>query len=154
VPRDIVFVLDTSGSMAGVKMDQARKALRHGLDSLNPGDRFAVCRFSTTVGKYREGLVEASREQVDHAKRWVDQLQAAGGTAIDDALSAALAYRPDDLRRTFTVIFFTDGQPTIGETNPDKILKRFAAKNSAETRVFTFGVGDDVNAALLDQLAD
>jgi Ca-activated chloride channel family protein len=154
VPRDIVFVLDTSGSMAGVKMDQARKALRHGLDSLNPGDRFAVCNFSTTVSRYREALVEASREQVDHAKRWVDQLQAAGGTAIDDALSAALAYRPGDSRRTFTVIFFTDGQPTIGETNPDKILKRFAAKNTAETRVFTFGVGDDVNAALLDQLAD
>lgn len=154
VPRDVVLVLDTSGSMAGVKMDQARKAVRHCLDRLNPQDRFAVCNFSTTVGKYRDGLVESSREQVDNAKRWVDQLRAAGGTAIDDALAEALSYRTSEPDRTFTVIFFTDGQPTIGEVNPEKILKRFAAKNSANTRVFTFGVGDDVNAALLDQIAD
>ncbi len=154
VPRDLVLVLDTSGSMAGVKMDQARKALRYCLDHLNPQDRFAVCNFSTTVGKYREKLVDSSREQVEHAKRWVDQLRAAGDTAIDDALTEALAFRADDPGRTFTVIFFTDGQPTIGETSPEKILKRVAAKNTANTRIFTFGVGDDVNAAMLDQLAD
>jgi Ca-activated chloride channel family protein len=154
VPRDVVMILDTSGSMAGVKMDQARKALRHCLDTLNPQDRFAVCNFSTTVGKYRDQLVDSSREQVENAKRWVDQLRAAGGTAIDDALMETLSYRGSDPGRTFTVIFFTDGQPTIGETNPDKILKRFAAKNTANTRVFTFGVGDDVNAAFLDQIAD
>jgi Ca-activated chloride channel family protein len=154
LPRDVVLVLDTSGSMAGVKMDQARKAVRHCLDRLNPNDRFAVCNFSTTVGRYRDGLVESSREHVDNAKRWVDQLRAAGGTAIDDALSQALSFRADDPARTFTVIFFTDGQPTIGEVNPEKILSRFATKNSANTRVFTFGVGDDVNATLLDRLAD
>lgn len=154
IPRDLVFVLDTSGSMAGIKMDQARKAMRHCLDNLNPQDRFAVCNFSTTVGKYRDGLVDSSREQVDHAKRWVDQLRAAGGTAIDDALAEALSFRTNDPSRTFTVVFFTDGQPTIGEVNPDKILKRFGAKNTANTRVFTFGVGDDVNAAMLDQLAE
>jgi Ca-activated chloride channel family protein len=154
VPRDVVMILDTSGSMAGVKMDQARKALRHCLETLNPQDRFAVCNFSTTVGKYRDQLVDSSREQIDNAKRWVDQLRAAGGTAIDDALMEALSYRGSDPGRTFTVIFFTDGQPTIGETNPDKILKRFVAKNTANTRVFTFGVGDDVNAAFLDQIAD
>ena len=94
------------------------------------------------------------REQIENAKRWVDQLHAAGGTAIDDALSDALSYRGNDSGRTFTVIFFTDGQPTVGETDPNKIMKRFAEKNTANTRVFTFGVGDDVNAAFLDQLAD
>jgi Ca-activated chloride channel family protein len=153
-PRDLVFVVDTSGSMAGVKMEQARKAVRHCLGHLNPHDRFAVCNFSTTVGKYREALAPSSAEQVEHARRWVDNLKAAGGTAIDDALAAALAYRTEDPGRTFTVIFFTDGQPTIGETNPDRILKRVAGRNTANTRIFTFGVGDDVNAALLDQLAE
>jgi Ca-activated chloride channel family protein len=154
VPRDVVMILDTSGSMAGVKMDQARKALRQCLDTLNPQDRFAVCNFSTTVGKYRDQLVDTSREQVENAKRWVDQLRSSGGTAIDDALTEGLSYRGSDSGRSFTVIFFTDGLPTVGETNPDKILKRFLAKNTINTRVFTFGVGDDVNTVFLDQLAD
>src|SRR5262249_41949965 len=59
-----------------------------------------------------------------------------------------------DVERSFTVVFFTDGQPTVGETDPEKILKNFKDKNTANTRVFTFGVGDDVNAALLDRLSD
>src|SRR5439155_16347308 len=113
-PRDMVFVLDTSGSMAGVKMEQAKKALRHCLDNLNPEDRFAVLNFSTAVGKYREQLVESSREQVEHAKRWVDNLRTSGGTAIDDAMAAAQALQNSDSGRTFTIVFFTDGQPTVG----------------------------------------
>src|SRR5262249_59678549 len=85
---------------------------------------------------------------------WVDALEATGGTAINDALAAALDMRTTDPGRTFTIVFFTDGQPTIGETNKDKILQNVAKRNSANTRIFTFGVGDDVNATLLDQLAD
>lgn len=154
IPRDVVLVVDTSGSMSGVKMDQAKKAVKHCLTNLNAHDRFAVMNFSTTVTKYRDNLVDANSEQLEHAKKWVDNLRPAGGTAIQDALNSALEMRTSDDGRTFTVVFFTDGQPTIGETNPDKILKNVAAKNSANTRIFTFGVGDDVNATMLDQLAD
>ena len=88
------------------------------------------------------------------ANRWVDSLDATGGTAINDALTSALELRTKDAGRTFTIVFFTDGQPTIGETNVDRILKNVSAQNTASTRIFTFGVGDDVNAAMLDQLAD
>src|SRR5262245_20269881 len=77
-PRDVVFVLDTSGSMAGIKLDQAKKALRHCLDNVNSHDRFAVLNFSTTVGKYRDRLVDSSKEQVENAKRWVDNLRTSG----------------------------------------------------------------------------
>src|SRR5207248_5757486 len=70
------------------------------------------------------------------------------------ALAAALEYRPADEGRSFTVVFFTDGQPTIGETNVEKIVKNTLARNTANTRIFTFGVGDDVNATMLDQLAE
>lgn len=154
IPRDVVLVLDTSGSMAGVKLDQAKKALRYCLENLNAHDRFTVLNFSTAIGKYRDHLVERSSEQVDNAKRWIDRLSPSGGTAIDDALGEALALRPPDVSRPFVVVFFTDGQPTIGETNPDRILKRFNSRNSGNTRVFTFGVGDDVNATLLDQVAE
>jgi Ca-activated chloride channel family protein len=154
IPRDLVLVMDTSGSMDAVKMDQARKALKHCLSNLNSGDRFAVVTFSTNVRKYRDTLVEANSEQVDNAKKWVDGLKAGGGTAIEAALDTALELRTPDDSRTFTVVFFTDGQPTIGEMKPEKILANVTGKNSKNTRIFTFGVGDDVNTALLDQIAD
>jgi Ca-activated chloride channel family protein len=154
VPRDMVLVLDTSGSMRGVKMEQARKALKYCLDNLGPKDRFALLNFATTVNKYRGQLLDASTEQVNEAKKWVQKLEATGGTAINDAMAAALGYRSDDMGRSFTIVFFTDGQPTIGETNTDKILANIAAKNTANTRIFTFGVGDDVNATFLDAIAD
>jgi Ca-activated chloride channel family protein len=154
VPRDMVMVLDTSGSMRGVKMEQARKALKYCLDNLGAKDRFALINFATSVNKYRDGLLDATPDQVGEAKKWVEKLNANGGTAIDDALKAALAFRSKDEGRVFTVIFFTDGTPTIGVTDNDKILKNVAAANTANTRIFTFGVGDDVNATFLDALAD
>ncbi|HVS38300.1 MAG TPA: VWA domain-containing protein, partial [Gemmataceae bacterium] len=154
VPRDMVLVLDTSGSMRGVKMEQARNALKYCLDHLGPKDRFALIYFSTTVNKYRDALLDSTPENAAEAKKWVQKLEAKGGTAIDGAMAAALAYRGEDAGRSFNVVFFTDGQPTIGETDTDKILKNIAAKNTANTRIFTFGVGDDVNATFLDQIAD
>src|SRR5262245_8088827 len=156
IPQDVILVLDTSGSMAGEKMEQARKALKYCLDNLTAKDRFGLINFATVVNKYKEGLTDAGKDQVAQAKKWVDELEATGGTAIYDALEAALEFRPRDESRTFTIVFFTDGQPTIGEgdkINPEVILKNTIAKNTANTRIFTFGVGDDVNATLLDQLA-
>jgi Ca-activated chloride channel family protein len=152
----MVMVLDTSGSMQGVKMEQARKALKYCLDSLKPQDRFAVMNFATTVNKYRDALMDASSEQVADAKKWCDKLKATGGTAINEALMQAMALRSNDMGRSFTIIFFTDGQPTIGETNTDKIIKNVLAKNSTNTRIFTFGVGeaDGIDAAFLDRLAE
>jgi Ca-activated chloride channel homolog len=154
IPRDLVLVLDTSGSMDAIKMEQARKALKYCLSNLNSQDRFGVVSFSTNVRKYRDGLVEANSEHVDNAKKWVDGLKAGGGTAIQAGLDSALEMRASDEGRSFVVVFFTDGQPTIGEMKPENILKNVAAKNTNNTRIFTFGVGDDVNTAMLDQLAE
>ena len=154
IPQDMVFVMDTSGSMRGKKMDQAKSALKYCLGQLNKDDRFAVFQFATTVNPYEDKLLDASSEQVTRARKWVDELEATGGTAINAALEAALLLRSKDGDRPFTIVFFTDGQPTIGETDGDKIYKNIVAKNSANTRIFTFGVGDDVNTALLDRLAE
>jgi len=154
VPRDVVFVVDTSGSMRGVKLEQAKKALKYCLGNLNKDDRFAVVNFCSTVNKYRDELVESSEERVENAKKWVERLEATSGTAINDALMAALDMRTRDEDRTFTVVFFTDGMPTEGECCPQKILKNVEDKTCANTRIFTFGVGDDVNASLLDQVAE
>ncbi|HEX5271243.1 MAG TPA: VIT and VWA domain-containing protein, partial [Gemmataceae bacterium] len=155
IPRDVVLVLDTSGSMReNGKLDQAKKALTYCLNSLDKDDRFAMLNFATTVNRYKDGLLAATSDQVAVAKKWVNNLESTGGTAIYDALESALALRSKDEGRTFLVVFFTDGQPTIGETNIDKILKNTFAKNTTNTRIFTFGVGDDVNASFLDQLSD
>jgi Ca-activated chloride channel family protein len=154
VPRDMVFVLDTSGSMRGKRIEQARNALKYCLGQLAPHDRFAIMNFATTVNKYTTRLLPANTDEIQRAKKWVDDLEATGGTAIDDALATALGMRPGDDSRPFTIVFFTDGQPTIGETRPEVILKNVEAKNTAGTRIFTFGVGDDVNASMLDALAE
>jgi len=155
IPRDMVLVLDTSGSMRGPKMEQARKALKYCLGNLTSKDRFALINFATTVNRYKEKLIESDADQIAQAKKWVDELEATGGTAINDALASALDLRDaKEDGRTFTVVFFTDGQPTIGETNVETIMKNTLAKNTANTRIFTFGVGDDVNASMLDTLAE
>lgn len=154
VPRDLVFVLDTSGSMAGKRIVQARNALKFCLRNLNANDRFSVLHFANTVNRYSDGLESASADNVDRARQWVERLEATGGTAIQAALASALEMRPSDRERTFTVVFFTDGRPTVGETDLKKIQAHVSGKNTSTTRIFTFGVGDDVNATLLDGLAE
>ena len=154
VPRDLVLVLDTSSSMSDIKMQQAKKAVKFSLGQLKPEDRFGVLKFSTTVTPFRDKLVEANKDYLEAATKWVDGLKTSGGTALLPALEDALALRSDDPNRPFTLVFFTDGQPTVDETNPDRIVKKIGDKNTANTRIFTLGVGDDVNAAMLDQLAE
>jgi Ca-activated chloride channel homolog len=153
VPRDVVFVLDTSGSMREDKMAQARKALEDCIKALDKEDRFGVLSFATTVNHYARELKKAEKPAVDSAVEWVRKLEAGGGTAIGDALADALKMKTGDARN-FTVVFMTDGQPTIGETDPQAILKSAESAVKDGVRIFTFGVGDDVNTHLLDQLAD
>lgn len=153
VPRDMVFVLDSSGSMReDGKLEQAKKALKYGIDSLKPGDRFTVLNFATTVNSFSDKLVEQS--ELAAARKWVDGLEPTGGTAINDAMLEALKYQSSDKNRTFQVIFFTDGKPTVGETNVENILRNVDRNAAANTRIFTFGVGYDLDAGFLDRLAE
>ncbi len=154
IPRDFVYVIDTSGSMRGRRLAQAKKALRFCLDQLGENDRFAMINFASTVVKYHDSLQTASKGNLEAARRWVDDLEATGGTNIDGALKDALAMRSSDQGRTYTMVFFTDGQPTWGEKNPVKIMENVKKNNNGNTRIFSFGVGDDVNTVLLDGLAD
>lgn len=157
VERDFVFVMDTSGSMAGAKFTQALNALKHGLRTLRDRDRFAIVRFSTDVEVWRKELAPA-RENREAALSWVDALAVGGGTNIAGALEAALAF-PRDPARPFYLIFLTDGKPTVGSTrDPKEILGKLERARSEaggeSLRVFTWGVGYDVDPHLLDGMAE
>ncbi|MCK4306387.1 MAG: VWA domain-containing protein [Candidatus Eisenbacteria sp.] len=151
-PKDVVFVIDRSGSMKGVKIEQARDALAHCLQNLNPEDRFNVISFATSVDAFAERLQKVSRRTTRDALRFVESLKAAGGTNIGEALERALDVRSSSMRPAF-IVFLTDGLPTQGESDPQRILAQIGERNSSRVRIFPFGVGYDVNAVLLDQLA-
>jgi Ca-activated chloride channel family protein len=154
-PRAIRFVLDTSGSMQGAKIQQARDALRFFLRSLQPTDHFDVIPFSTEARPFFDKLVPAAKENVDRAVALCDGLEARGGTNIDEALGAALKPLPPDLTGTLPItVFVTDGQPTVGITDAEQLLAEVGKRNAAQQRIFVFGVGSDVNTRLLDSLAE
>lgn len=155
VPRDIVLCVDTSGSMAGEKIEQARNALRYAVRSLSPHDRFAIVTFATEPRRFRDALVAAGEGEREEALRFIEGIGAVGGTCIDDALQASLGYlEGGDAGRPGVVLFVTDGLPTIGERDPAAILERARKRAGSRVRVFAFGVGYDVNTHLLDRLAD
>ncbi|HVR39266.1 MAG TPA: VIT domain-containing protein [Thermoanaerobaculia bacterium] len=153
-PKDITFVLDASGSMAGAKMAQAKRALRYCLDNLNAGDRFEIVRFATDADALFGRLVDASRANVTKAKEYVDGVDAIGGTNPEEALSLALQSNADSSARPKVVIFITDGKPTVGETDDERLVKKVRDANSRRMRIFTFGIGDDLNTHFLDKLTE
>ena len=150
--KAVTFVIDTSGSMAGEKLEQAQTTLRYCINRLRPEDQFNVVRFSTASRSLFENLTAATPENVGRANTFVGELRAAGGTAIEDALSRALA-QENTSSRPHMIIFITDGLPTVGETDATRLVANAAAANRAEARVFTFGVGFDVDTTLLDAVA-
>ena len=155
LPKDVTFVLDTSGSMSeDEKLVQAKKALSYCLANLNPDDRFEIIRFSTEPEPLFGKLTSASDSAVADAQKFVAKLRPQGGTAIFDALHQAMSLRPDKSDRPYVVVFITDGMPTVGETNSDAIVAETDAAADSGTRVFCFGLGTDVNAHLLDRIAE
>jgi Ca-activated chloride channel homolog len=149
IAKDVLLVLDHSGSMDGDKFIQAQAALRYILKQLNPEDRFYLQAFSTGIETYASGLRPAS--EVNEALNWVDRLSAVGSTDINRALLEASAAA--DKERPSYLIFLTDGLPTQGVVNSAEILKNFNATAPANLRLFTFGVGYDVDTVLLDTLS-
>jgi Ca-activated chloride channel family protein len=149
IPKDVLLVLDRSGSMEGEKFMQAQEALRYILQHLNEEDRFNIITFSTGIETYARGLRPAS--EANEAMPWVDRLSAMGSTDINRALLEAAGMA--DRERPTYLIFLTDGLPTEGETESQKILDNLAGSAPSNLRLFPFGVGYDVDTFLLDSLA-
>jgi Ca-activated chloride channel family protein len=152
IGKRITFVIDTSGSMAGAKMKYAKKALEYCLNKLNPDDLFNVIRFSTDVETFVKKPVSASKDNVQRALNFTKRMEAAGGTAIDEALTTALAGHANSQEPNM-IVFLTDGHPTVGETSPEQIVKHVKNANTIAARVFVFGVGEEINTLLLDKIS-
>ena len=148
VAKDVIIVLDQSGSMQGEKWGQARAAARYVLEQLNPRDRFNVVLFSTGWRIYSDRLEGV--EVAGDAAGWIDAQMAEGSTDINGSLLTALAMA--DAERPTTILFLTDGLATDGVTDTPSILENLKAAARPNVRIFAFGVGDDVDTFLIDAI--
>lgn len=169
--QDVVFVLDTSGSMSGEKIEQAKNALGYCIDRLDKNDRFTIVRFSTGFDTWSDAPKAATPEARREAREWFMQFPASGGTNIADTMAEVVRIEQarmteaDQSRRStpvrvslppFVVVFLTDGN---GNRNPDEIMNMLQASAGDKStgqrmRIFPFGIGHDVNTLLLDRLAN
>lgn len=157
LPKDIVFVIDRSGSMEGEKIEQAQGALQFILGQLNPEDRFSIVGFDDRLALFSTILEPVERATLDDARRFVSRLTADGSTDLEAALQAGLAiFAKSEARAGASrlVVFLTDGLPTAGIVDEALIADLVTRANRRiEARLHVFGVGYDVNTHLLDRLA-
>lgn len=152
IPKTILFVIDKSGSMSGKKVEQARAAMKFVLKNLDEKDLFNIVTYDTTIQTFKPELQRMDKETLAEAIGFVETIYAGGGTNINEALQTGMEYLKDPKRPTY-IVFLTDGLPTAGEKNEMKIVENCVKKNKVNARLFPFGVGNDVNARLLDRLA-
>ncbi|MBC7237724.1 MAG: VWA domain-containing protein, partial [Chloroflexi bacterium] len=147
--RDVILILDISGSMRGEKLAQAKGAARYILDNLGPQDRYNIVAFGSGTRVLASDLLAANNRE--EGRRFIQELVAGGGTNIQRAFLDAL--RLTDSGRPQLLLFLTDGLPTEGETRVEEILRQVEKRAGEQVRIFCFGVGYDVNTWLLDRLA-
>jgi Ca-activated chloride channel family protein len=156
MPKDIVFVIDRSGSMSGEKIEQAQSALQFILGQLGEKDRFSVVSFDHQLSSLSRALLPVDRQTLADARQFVAQLSADGNTDLEGALQAGLEIlqRSESRGTPRLIVFLTDGLPTAGVTDGALIARLVSEANTRiEARLHVFGVGYDVNTHLLDRLA-
>lgn len=150
--KNLIFVIDSSGSMSGQKIIQAKEAVRFIINHLDERDRFSMVDFDDGVETFTSELVPATAENREKALSFVDEIEDAGGTNINEALLGALRMVKSGDRPNY-ILFLTDGRPTVGITATSDILRNIAQANTHRSRIFVFGVGNDVNTELLDRIS-
>lgn len=156
IQKDIVFIIDRSGSMNGVKIEQARSALNYILGRLDEGDRFSIIGFDDKLSIFSDELKPVSKKQIGEARRFVDDLYADGTTDLDSALQKGIEIidQSEPGESSAMIVFLTDGLPTAGILDTTLIADRIEESNSElNCRLHVLGVGYDVNTHLLDRLA-
>lgn len=150
--REVTLVLDRSGSMRGEKIDQAKAAALQIIEALNDGERFNIIDYSDSIESFAPAPVEKNADTVAKVREYIGLIKAVGGTNIHDALLEAVRSKPSEGVLPI-VLFLTDGLPTVGPTSETEIREAVEKANEFDRRIFTFGVGYDVNAPLLTALS-
>ena len=150
--REVTLVIDRSGSMRNEKIEQVKEAALQIIAGLREGEAFNIILYSNSVQWFSPKPVIKNDATEKAAQRYIEGITATGGTNIYDALQAALSQKPTEGMLPI-VLFLTDGLPTVGQTAEAVIRDLVAKANPHKRRVFTFGVGFDVNAPLLEQIA-
>ncbi|MEM1426333.1 MAG: VIT domain-containing protein, partial [Cyanobacteria bacterium P01_H01_bin.130] len=150
VPRDIVFLMDTSGSQQGAPLAQSKALMRRLLQNLHPDDTFTVIDFANTTTRLSETPLQNNRANRQKALAYVDRLQANGGTNLRAGIDAVMAFPEVDRERLRTIVLLTDGY--IG--NDREIIGNVRDRLKPGNRLFSFGVGSSTNRFLLDRLAE
>ncbi len=149
-PREVIFVVDNSGSMSGPSMRQAKNSLIFALGKLSSKDRFNIVRFDDTYEVLFLSAVDANQENLNTAKKFVSLLEADGGTEMLPALKAALADpTPSDLQYLRQVIFLTDGAIGNEQEMFDTIVKQ-----RGRSRIFTVGIGSAPNSQFMNRTSE
>uniref|UniRef100_A0A8C4QV35 Inter-alpha-trypsin inhibitor heavy chain 1 n=2 Tax=Eptatretus burgeri TaxID=7764 RepID=A0A8C4QV35_EPTBU len=160
VPKNIIFIVDVSGSMWGVKIQQTKQALLHTLGKLQPGDHFNLVNFNHHVESWADELMEASESNKEDAKLYVQNLQADGGTNINDALLHSVgmlqhAQNADLIapNSASLIVLLSDGDPTVGVVDPIRILSNVQSATNFSISLFCLGFGSDVDFDFLERMA-
>ncbi|XP_077933274.1 inter-alpha-trypsin inhibitor heavy chain H4 isoform X3 [Halichoerus grypus] len=160
IPKNVIFVIDKSGSMSGRKIEQTQEALIKILDDLSPNDQFNLVSFSGEAAQWKPLLVPASAENVNQARSYAASIQTQGGTNINDAVLLAARLLDSANQKELLpegsaslIILLTDGDPTMGETNPARIQKNVKEAIDGQYSLFCLGFGFDVSLAFLEKLA-
>lgn len=156
--RELIIVLDRSGSMRGRLITQAKEASKQLLNALKDGDRFNIVIYNELVDCYNpKTTVVKNDESLKDAFEYIDSFNVSGGTNIHDALVEALMMKsaiPEDKHIARSIVFLTDGLPNIGQVRESSIRDAVLEANSNPFRhIYTFGVGTNVNVPLLDHIA-
>jgi Ca-activated chloride channel family protein len=157
INKTFTLIIDHSGSMSGPKIQQAREASAFIMNHLNEGDYFNLVKFSSGITSFAQQHVPFNAQNQISALEFIDNIDAEGSTNISGAFATAIPHFADaDDDMAHIIIFFTDGQATVGETNSQNILQQVYQQRLAydpELVIFTFGIGSDVNESLLAQMA-
>ncbi|XP_039375604.1 inter-alpha-trypsin inhibitor heavy chain H2 isoform X1 [Mauremys reevesii] len=160
LPKNILFVIDVSGSMWGLKMKQTVEAMKTILGDLRPDDHFSVVDFNHNVRTWRDDLVAATASQKEDAKKYIQEIHPNGGTNINEALLRAIFILKEasnlgmlDPNSVSMIVLVSDGDPTVGELKLTKIQKNVKQNIPKDVSLFSLGIGFDVDYDFLDRLA-
>uniref|UniRef100_A0A7N9IGY6 Inter-alpha-trypsin inhibitor heavy chain 5 n=1 Tax=Macaca fascicularis TaxID=9541 RepID=A0A7N9IGY6_MACFA len=160
LPKNVVFVLDSSASMVGTKLRQTKDALFTILHDLRPQDRFSIIGFSNRIKVWKDHLISVTPDSIRDGKVYIHHMSPTGGTDINGALQRAIrllnkyvAHNDIGDRSVSLIIFLTDGKPTVGETHTLKILNNTREAARGQVCIFTIGIGNDVDFRLLEKLS-